>query len=188
MPLLPLHLISFLIQLLAPIFSSMPSLVLVALLSTFTSMLQFHLLVFSFKQQPILAALPPSSSILPAINLASIQLSIMLLQWVAIFLVDLFTVLITIEQQVMVATIELSQFHQLLQEFLHLALHSVFKHQRPTIEEALDHQRRLPRVQQVVALVMQIPLLFKLLDFAAAVIITKELGQKAKLLQARHQS
>jgi hypothetical protein len=49
MPLLPLHLTSFLIQLLAPIFSSMPSLVLVALLSTFTSMLQFHLLVFSFK-------------------------------------------------------------------------------------------------------------------------------------------
>jgi hypothetical protein len=31
----------------------------------------------------------------------------MLLQGVAIFLVDLFTVLITIEQQVMVATIEL---------------------------------------------------------------------------------
>jgi len=81
-------------------------------------MQQFHLLASSLKFLPALAVLPPSSSILPAANSASIQLSIMLLQRVAAFLVDLFTML-TIEQQVVVATIEQGEQCHPSQEFHH---------------------------------------------------------------------
>jgi len=101
-------------------------------------MQQFHLLASSFKFLPALAVLPPSSSILPAANSASIQLSIMLLQGVAAFLVDLFTMFI-IEQQVVVATIVQGEPRQPSLEFHHLALRSAFKHPKAATKGALDH-------------------------------------------------